>query len=189
MSKDKGKLRFTDDPNHNLKIRCSIGLTIEPYGFRQGQRIAMINLNDSAEEMTLKQIVLEIYKLKTNCVTITGETIYIMDLVAFLRKFINYCKIHINTIGLPIGNPVHIDKVLFTYDGYYEGLTEDDNIVLFVNDESELEARQDEAEKIRSNYKFAGKIFIVNQSEYSTDAYNRLLEKSTHYKTKYQKMF
>lgn len=189
MANVKGKVKFIDDANHNLKIRCSVGLTIEPYGFRQGQRIAMLTLSDNAEEMTLRQIVLEIYKLKTNCITITGDTIYIMELVAFLRKFINYCKIHINRVGNNNGSPIHIDKVLCTYDGYYEGLTDDDTIVLFVSDESELEARQDEAESIRSNYKFAGKIFIVNQNEYSTDAYNRLLEKSTHYKTKYQKMF
>lgn len=188
MANAKGKVRFVDDENHNLKIRCSVGLTIEPYGYRQGQRIAMLTLSDTAEEMTLKQIVLEIYKLKTNCITISGDTIYIMELVAFLRKFINYCKIHINRIGSN-GSPIHIEKVLCSYDGYYEGLTNDDIIVLFVSDESELDARQIEAESIRKNYKFAGMIFIVNENDYSTDAFNKLLEKSTHYKTKYQRMF
>lgn len=188
MGSVKNKVRFVDDKNYNLKIRCSVGLTIEPYGFRQGQRIAMISLNDNAEEMTLKQIVLEIYKLKTNCVTISGETIYIMELVEFLRKFINYCKIHINMIGNNNGSPIKLDKVLCSYDGYYEGLTDDDTIVLFVNDESELDARQKEADSIRSNYKFSGKIFIVFQNEISSQAYQSLLDTSIHYKTKYQRM-
>lgn len=188
MAKQKERLRFTDDNNWNLKIRCSVGLTIEPYGFRQGQRIAMLTISDQAEEMTLKQIVLEIYKLKTNCITISGETIYIMELVAFLRKFINYCKIHINMIGNCNGNPIRLDKVLCSYDGYYDGMNDDDTIVLFVNDDSELDARQKEAESIRSNYKFAGKIFIVFQNEISTESYQSLLDTSVHYKTKYQRM-
>lgn len=188
MANVKGKLKFSDDENCNLKIRCSVGLIIEPYGFRQGQRVAALSLSDDAEEMTLKQIVLEIYKLKTNCITIYGSTIYIMELVAFLRKFINYCKIHINMVDLNVGSPIHIDKVLCTYDGYYEGMTDDDSIVLFVGDESELEARQLEAESIRTNHKFAGKIFIVSEN-FSTNAFNKLLEKSTHYKTRYQRIF
>ena len=185
----KEKLRFIDDPNHDLKIRCSVGLTIEPYGFRQGQRVAMISFNEGAEELTLKQIVLEVYKLKTNCITISGDCLYIMELVAFLRKFINYCKIHMNLVGMDVSKAVHFDKVLSTYDDYYEGMDESDTIVLFVEDEADLSSAQEKAEEIRSDYKFAGKIFIVHSNELSSEGYAKILDKSVHYKTKYQRMY
>ena len=112
-----------------------------------------------------------------------------MELIAFLRKFINYCKIHMNMVGMGINKAIHFDKVLSTYDDYYEGMDETDTIVLFVDGEDDLEATQYQAENIRSAYKFAGKIFIVHQNELSSEGYAKVLDKSVHYKTKYQRMY
>ena len=185
----RNKIRFDEDPNYNLKIRCNIGLTIEPYGYRQGQRVAMISLDDNAEEVTLKQIVLSIYKLKTNCITIQGSTLYIHELVEFLQKFINYCKIHMNLVGMGIDAPIRFSKVLCTYDTYVEGMDENDTIVLFADTADEIDAVQQEAERIRQDYNFVGKVFIVHRNELDSDAYEKVLNNSVHYKTKYQRMY
>lgn len=187
MSKEK--IHFQDDSNSDLKIRCNIGLTIEPYGYRQGQRIATINLDNNAEEMTLKQIVLAIYKLKTNCITILGESLYIVELIDFLRKFINYCKININLVGRNLDHVVRFNKVLSTYDSYVEGMDENDTIVLIADDTKELINAQKEAEDIRKEHKFAGKIFIVHSFELDGESYDAVLNTSVHYKTKYQRMY
>lgn len=185
----KNKIRFDEDPNYNLKIRCNIGLTIEPYGYRQGQRIAMISLDDNAEEVTLKQIVLSIYKLKTNCITIQGTSIYILELVEFLKKFINYCKIHMNLVGISVSSPIRFGKVLCSYDTYVEGMDEHDVIVLFADNAEEIESAQEEAERIRQENNFVGKIFIVHRNDLDSDAYAKILNNSVHYKTKYQRMY
>lgn len=189
MAKKSEKVRFEDVVNWDMKVHCSVALTIEPYGYRQGQRIAMLTLDEKLPELTFKQIVLEIYKLKTNCVTILGSDLKIFDLIDYLRKFINYCKIHINTIGLGLTNALRIKKVLVTYDSYLEGMNEDDNIVLFANTKEEIENAQIEADKIRTENKFVGRIFIVSNSDLDNDAYQQLLDRSVHYKTRYQKMY
>lgn len=185
----KAKIKFEDDANYNLKIRCNIGLTIEPYGYRQGQRIAMIQLDDNAEEVTLKQVVLAIYKLRTNCITISGHSLYVKELIEFLKKFINYCKIHMNLVGMGLNQLVKFDKVLCSYDAYYEGMDENDTIILFADDAAQIEAAQIEADRIRNEHKFVGKIFIVHKGDLDSDAYAKVLDNSVHYKTKYQRMY
>ncbi len=193
MTNSSKKIKFTDDNNSNKKIRCSVGLTIEPYGYRQGQRVAVLNIDKHNGEMTFKQIVLEIYKKKTNCITITlpenqDYDCNIKELIEYLQKFVNYCKIHLMHSLNKDGKAVHYDKVLNTYFEYVEGLDETDSIVLFVKEEKELESIIIEADRIRTENKFNGKIFILFMQEPSSDAYVTMLDKSVHYKTRYQKI-
>lgn len=189
MSKSSNKIRFEDIEESNIKIHCSVSVTIEPYGYRQGQRIALVDLNENFPEMTFKQIILAIYKIKSNCVTILGFDMQIFELVNFLKKFINYYKIHINTLGLNVSRPINIKNVLVSYDTFVEGMSNDDSIVLFVTDINELKSAQKEAEDIRREHKYAGRIFIVMQQDI-TDEMNRFqLDTGLHYKTRYQKMY
>lgn len=187
MTKDK--IRFSDDPRSNWKLRCNVGLTIEPYGYRQGQRVATITFDKYADEMSFKDIVLAIYRLKTNCITIFDSNESITELTDYLNKFISYCKININLISFDTPEVLKLNKVLVTYGQYVPGVDENDTIVLLASNETELVERQEEAERIRREHKFAGKIYIVHTYELDASSYEKVLNTSVHYKTKYQMMY